>query len=116
MPHTFLADSHLWLLSSRVVQETVSPNLPDAIEVIWGIPRVMIYTFAEVVALVSKKSKLDTSQEMLRDQLDFEAGNMREQLEHVWPARLAARRDGRRLWYGGVRACLKQRTVADGSV
>ena len=85
-----------------MIQETVSPNLPDAIEVIWGIPRVMIYTFAEVVALVSRKSQLDTSQEMLRDQLDFEAGNVRVQLEHVWPARLEARRDGRRLWFGGV--------------
>ncbi|WRT69897.1 uncharacterized protein IL334_006888 [Kwoniella shivajii] len=90
-----------WFLSSRGAQMQASPLIPDIIEVIFGFPRVLAPTFAHVTALIAKRSMMDSQDSTLKENLEFECTSAMMELEHVWPARLEARRDDRRLQFGG---------------
>ncbi|WWC73895.1 uncharacterized protein I206_107867 [Kwoniella pini CBS 10737] len=90
-----------WILLSKVYQAKVSFSLPDTIETIFGIPRILIPTFSQVTTLVAKRNMQIVDDTSLKEHLDFEVNTMRMELEHLWPARLANRRDERRLQYGG---------------
>ncbi|WWC92610.1 uncharacterized protein L201_007569 [Kwoniella dendrophila CBS 6074] len=112
-----------WILASRSAQMQVSNSIPDSIEVIFGIPRIMSIIFAQVTALVAKRNMLEYQDDnngefimkdmipgseggsrgdyYLKENLDFEIASTRMELEHVWPARLENRKDERRLQYGG---------------
>jgi hypothetical protein len=74
----------------------VNPALPDLFEAVISAPRIVIPTFARAVALLSRKPEGD----IMCEAAEFDAAALRAELEHAWPARLAARPDGRRMQYG----------------
>ncbi|WVF68304.1 hypothetical protein IAT40_003069 [Kwoniella sp. CBS 6097] len=110
-----------WHLASRSAQLKASSPLtgpiPDAIEVMIGIPRVKISTFARVVGLVSIANTVSAQSsgisyerqspgdnwegEEEQDHVRHEAESLKMELEFLWPKRLDKRNSDRRMWYGG---------------
>ncbi|WVQ84785.1 hypothetical protein IAT38_006942 [Cryptococcus sp. DSM 104549] len=95
-------DRFSWLVASRAAQVKVSATrIPDSIETMFGVPRILIAGFAAAVALVAKHGAGENEDDAIRESLEFEVDAFRSELENVWPARLDGRRDDRRLQYGG---------------
>ncbi|WOO81846.1 uncharacterized protein LOC62_04G005363 [Vanrija pseudolonga] len=94
---------HAWLLQSRALQLDLAPSMPDFFESMLGMPRVLVLCLANAVSLVSQRQAASEQQQsdVVKDQLEHEAATLRMELEHIWPVRLAARQDPRRIQYGG---------------
>ncbi|WVQ84458.1 hypothetical protein IAT38_006610 [Cryptococcus sp. DSM 104549] len=90
-----------WLIAARSAQVKVSPAIPDALETMWGVPRMLIPSFGQAVALVAQRQRMYTEDAMVQENFEFEALAFRNEMENVWPARLEARMDEPRLMYGG---------------
>ncbi|KAL1412337.1 hypothetical protein Q8F55_000081 [Vanrija albida] len=94
---------HAWLLQSRALQLDLAPGMPDFFESMLGMPRVLVLSLASAVSLVSQRQAAAEQQQsdVVKDQVEHEVATLRMELEHIWPVRLAARQDGRRIQYGG---------------
>ncbi|KAL1413199.1 hypothetical protein Q8F55_000950 [Vanrija albida] len=101
LPSLLSVGTRPWLLACRALQVQMAPSMPDLFETLLGTPRIMLPTFATAVSLVARRIGLDGQPDMVKEELEFEVASLRAELEHVWPARLAARQDTRKLQYGG---------------
>ena len=99
-------DPNNWLLASRKLQNKLAPQMPDPIEVVWGVPRVMIRPLADAVVLASRSEAVGDQDPTMKEDIEFAAQSLRTQLEQVWPARLDSRLDSRRVQYGAVSSIL----------
>ncbi|WVQ95854.1 hypothetical protein IAU59_002953 [Kwoniella sp. CBS 9459] len=114
-----------WHLASRAAQLKASASsaapIPDAIEIMIGIPRSMITAFARAVAVVSMTDDVMAARSPTRldyerdhqdlhcgmegaddhDHVNHEVEALKMELEFIWPKRLDKRDSDRRMWYGG---------------
>lgn len=100
--HLTTTPQEAWPLEARELQMKIVPALPDFFETMVGMPRIMLMPLARVVGLVSRSRAVSGQSLSVREQLEHDVASLRLELEAIWPARLAARQDERRIQYGAV--------------
>ncbi|WOO81942.1 Transcriptional regulatory protein moc3 [Vanrija pseudolonga] len=98
--HLTTTPQEAWPLEARELQMKIVPALPDFFETMVGMPRILLMPLARAVGLVSRSRAVNGQALSVREQLEHDVASLRLELEAIWPARLAARQDERRIQYG----------------